>query len=249
MNVDKEYATALWNYRTNIVVYITLGVAGRRKYCTSMKIEFDLLRNARDSIDRAIELIAWDDQQGEARRLKQAVQAVAHGIELLMKERLRRVHPSLIWENVDRYPSLSARTVTAEGALSRLRSIAGLETAEADIELLHSLRNTRNAIEHFAWVTTKNEADAIVGHALEFAFHFSRNEFDYEYMDYSAFKDGLPDQLIQSNGHFAKAVETRRHRTASKVGREPLTVLRVSRACRGSNHTCLPPMWSLGAWR
>jgi hypothetical protein len=208
---------------------IRADVSGIRTHCIAMKIEFDLVRNASDSIDRAIELIAWGDQQGEARRLKQAVQAVAHGIELLLKERLRRVHPSLIWENVDRYPSLSARTVTTEGALSRLRTIAGLEVDDADIELLRSLRSTRNAIEHFAWVTTKNKADAIVGCALEFAFHFSRNELDYEYMDYSALKDGLLDQLIQSNGHFAKAVEARKHHSASKEGREPL----ICSKCRG----------------
>jgi hypothetical protein len=221
-----------------------LGVAGNQVHGISMKIEFDLLRNASDSIDRAVELIAWGDQQGEARRLKQAVQAVAHGIELLLKERLRRVHPSLIWENVDRYPSLSARTVTTEGALSRLQTIAGLEVDDADVELLRSLRNTRNAIEHFAWVTTKNEADAIVGRALEFAFYFSRSELDYEYMDYSALKDGLLGQLVESNGPFARAVEARKHHAATKVGNEPLTcsacrgraVDPVTRACRLCGH-------------
>ena len=134
-----------------------------------MKIEFDLLGNADDSLERALELIAWGDQQHEARRLKQAVQSVAHAIELLLKERLRRLHPSLIWENVDKYPSLNARTVGADLAAIRLQTIGGLSFAASDVELLKSLRATRNAIEHFAWVTTKPEADAIVGRALEFA--------------------------------------------------------------------------------
>ena len=71
-----------------------------------MKIEFDLLTNAADSISQAIELLAWRDEADEARRLKQAVLAVAHGVELLLKERLRQVHPVLIWENVDKFPSL-----------------------------------------------------------------------------------------------------------------------------------------------
>ena len=82
-----------------------------------MKIEFDLLSNAEDSIQQAIELVAWGNDQPEPRRLKQAVQSIAHGAELLLKERLKRVHPCLIWENVDKYPSLNARTVTAETAM------------------------------------------------------------------------------------------------------------------------------------
>ena len=72
-----------------------------------MKIEFDLLSNAEDSIQQAIELVAWGGNQSEPRRLKQAVQSIAHGVELLLKERLKRVHPCLIWENVDKYQVLT----------------------------------------------------------------------------------------------------------------------------------------------
>lgn len=120
-----------------------------------MKIEFDLLSNAQDSLDRALELVAWGDQQHDARRLKQAIQSIAHAIELLLKERLRRLHPSLIWEQVDRYPNLNARTVSSELAAQRLNSIGNIDISQADLELLRSLRATRNAIEHFAWATTK----------------------------------------------------------------------------------------------
>ncbi len=79
-----------------------------------MNVEFNLLSNAADSIDSAIELIAWGNEKVEASRLKQSIQSIAHGIELLLKERLRRVHPALLWENVDKYPSLNARTVNSE---------------------------------------------------------------------------------------------------------------------------------------
>lgn len=147
-----------------------------------MNIEFDLLTNAQDSLDRALELIAYGDREGEPRRLKQAVQSIAHAIELLMKERLRRLHPSLIWEQVDRYPNLNARTVSTELAASRLQNIGGVEFRSADLDLLRSLRATRNAIEHFSWVTTKPEADAIVGRALEFAFHFAQEELVHRHV-------------------------------------------------------------------
>lgn len=174
-----------------------------------MKIEFDLLANAEDSIERAIELVAWGDNQGEPRRLKQAIQAVAHGLELLLKERLRRVHPSLVWENVDKYPSLNARTVTVDGAMSRLAQIGGLSFTVRDAALIRSIRDTRNAIEHLAWSTTKEEADRIIGQALAFAVQFARDELAHEFLGYRAEREGTFSDLIAANQSFADAFSER----------------------------------------
>ncbi len=174
-----------------------------------MKIEFNLLENAIDSIERGIELVAWGDGQPEPRRLKQAIQSVAHGIELLLKERLKRVHPSLIWENVDKYPSLNARTVTAEQAMGRLANIGGLSFEPQDAELLRSLRATRNAIEHYAWTTTKQEAEAIVGRALAFAFHFAETELGKHFTGYAVRRDGTIPALLAANEELAEALARR----------------------------------------
>lgn len=174
-----------------------------------MKIEFDLLSNAQDSIERAIELIAWGDEQAEPRRLKQAVQTIAHGVELLLKERLKRIHPSLIWENVDKYPSLNARTVTAEAAMSRLTNIGGLKFEVADIELIRSLRATHNAIEHYAWSTTKQEAEVIVGRALEFTLYFAKSELGHNFFGYHTRKDDTFNELLASNQSLAEAMGRR----------------------------------------
>lgn len=209
-----------------------------------MKIEFDLLSNAEDSLGRALELIAWGDQQHDARRLKQAIQAIAHAIELLLKERLRRLHPSLIWEQVDRYPNLNARTVSSELAAQRLKSIGGISIDVRDLELLRSLRATRNAIEHFSWSTTKSEADAIVGKALEFAFHFARKELDVDYLDYSAHRDGTYASLASSSPDFVAARTQRNQESPSSSDTVPLTcsvcrgksVDPVTRGCRLCGH-------------
>ena len=193
-----------------------------------MKIESDLIGNADDSIERALELIAWGDQQHEGRRLKQAIQAVSHGIELLLKERLRHLHPSLIWENVDRYPDLTARTVGAELAAQRLQAIGGISFRTSDLELLRALRTTRNAVEHFAWTTTKQQADAIVGRALEFAFHFARAELSIEYFSYAAYKEGTYQQLLASNSEFRLAVRQRQH----DIETDPSSTILVCPLCR-----------------
>lgn len=179
-----------------------------------MKIEFNLLANATDSIAQAIALIAWRDEPDDARRLKQAVVAIAHGVELLLKERLRRVHPVLIWENVDKFPNLSARTVTVDTALNRLVRIGGLQFLRDDTELIASLRDTRNAIEHYAWTTTKAEADRIVGQALEFAVYFARTELSYDFFGFGTHKDGTFEDLQESNSQFAKALQDRHTKTA-----------------------------------
>jgi len=201
------------------------------------KIDFDLLGNARDSLDRALELVAWGDQMQDARRLKQAIQAIAHAIELLLKERLRRLHPSLIWEQVDRYPNLNARTVGTEQAVARLQNIGGLTFASGDLDLLRSIRATRNAIEHYSWNTTKQEADSIVGRALEFAFYFASVELGVQYLDYTAHKDGTYADLIKSSPDFQHAIAQRR---LAAPGREHLAPL-ICSACRARSvdpNTC-----------
>ncbi|PPC93079.1 MAG: hypothetical protein CTY33_09530 [Methylotenera sp.] len=174
-----------------------------------MTIKFDLLENATDSIKQAIELLALPDEKSDARRLKQAILATAHGVELLLKERLRRVHPVLVWENVDRFPSLSARTVTVDIAMSRLINIGGLRDLAHDVDLIKSLRDTRNAIEHYVWSTTKEEADLIVGQALGFALHFSKSELNHDFFGYQARKDDIFSLLLEGNPDLSKAFNSR----------------------------------------
>lgn len=209
-----------------------------------MKIEFDLLANATDSITQAIELLAWKDEPNEARRLKQAVLAVAHGVELLLKERLRRVHPALIWENVDKFPALSARTVTVDSALNRLSRIGGLQFLEEDSALITSLRDTRNAIEHYAWKTTKAEADRIVGQALGFALYFAKDELRHDFFGYGTHRDDTFQVLLESNSHFAEAFRARYERSANVRGElnylcdycHALAVNPATGACRLCGH-------------
>lgn len=139
-------------------------------------VEFDLLNNAKDSLRQAIELIATGEIGSEHARLKHAITASAHCIELLLKERLRRINPAFVWENVDKYPSLGARTVTVYTAISGLKSIGNVTLSESEERDLKSLRTTRNAIEHYEWRASENEAKIILGCALSFAIDFAHRE-------------------------------------------------------------------------
>lgn len=113
------------------------------------------------------------DIRSDHARLKHSITNTAHSIELLLKERLRQENPAFVWENVDKYPNLEARTVTVDTAISRLKNIGGVTFSEKDEKNLRSLRMTRNAIEHYEWRTTEKEAKIIVGNALSFAFSFA----------------------------------------------------------------------------
>lgn len=167
-------------------------------------IKFNLLDNAADSIAFAIELLAWPDIQSDERRMKQAILSVAQGVELLLKERLRRVHPALIFEDVDKYPSLDARTVGADRAIARLQSVAGVVVAEADRSLVRDLRRTRNAIEHGEWHTTLKQARSIIGTALSFAIAFAKQELDRD-LSYQFRLDDTWDRLVTEAHEFAAA--------------------------------------------
>jgi hypothetical protein len=170
------------------------------------QIQFDLLANARDSLRQAVELLALKDIGSDHSRLKHAVTNAAHSIELLLKERLRQINPAFVWENVDKYPSLEARTVTVDTAVSRLKNIGGITFSEKDEQNLRSLRTTRNAIEHYEWQTTEKEAKVIVGNSLSFAISFATDHLgtdlaaDFKQDDtWRLFIDGL-NEFVRAHG-------------------------------------------------
>jgi hypothetical protein len=175
-------------------------------------IKFDLLTNAIDSLRRAVELMAWRDVSDGYSRLKHAISHAAHAIELLLKERLRRTNAAFVWENVDKYPSLEARTVSADTAVARLMKIADVHVSEDDAAQIRSLRRTRNAIEHYEWEATEREARILVGNALSFALSFAQEHLSVD-LSKEFRSDDTWSALIDDLREFAEAhgrrIETR----------------------------------------
>lgn len=191
-------------------------------------IEFDLLTNAKDSIRQAVELLAFKDIGSDHARLKHAIAASAHCIELLLKERLRRINAAFVWENVDKYPSLEARTVTVDTAISRLKSIGNVILSPNDERSLRSLRNTRNAIEHYEWRVSEKEAKVIVGNALSFAFAFAQDELAVDLA--SAFKnDDTWKMLLEELYDFARSHGARLEARLRTKGGVPAVLRRMRR--------------------
>ncbi len=146
----------------------------------SRKVKFTLLDNAATSLMQAVQLLAWKDIGTDHTRLKHAISHAAHSVELLLKERLRRINPAFVWKNVDKFPSLDAETVNTNTAISRLTTVGGVIFSDKDVVMIESLRRARNAIEHYEWETTEKDARLIVANALSFTFSFAKSELDID---------------------------------------------------------------------
>ncbi len=135
---------------------------------------FDLINNARDSLNHAVEHLTGPNEI-EAGDLKRAIRDVAHVIELLLKERLRRVHPAFIWEKIDKYPSTEAYIINTNSAVRRLVRLANLSFTEDSRKTISACKKIRDSIEHYEFRLDFAEARGIIGRMLSFIFDFSKN--------------------------------------------------------------------------
>lgn len=138
-------------------------------------LEFSLLQNGLDYI-----LSALENLKGESpteRQLKYVVIHLSTGVELVLKERLRLEHWSLIFAdsdkaNKERFESGDFVSVGFPQLVNRLSSICGVELDDKDKRVLESLRKMRNRLEHFGIYASsdavKAEASAAISIILDF---------------------------------------------------------------------------------
>ena len=172
-------------------------------------MKFNLLNNALDSLNQVVVLLAVRTIEADDSRFKQAILGLTHCIELLLKERLRMQCPTLIWEKKTDYPLLDDRTVNTSTAIKRLKADVGVEFSEQDEEMIKSLRQTRNVIEHYEWEISKQEAKIIVGSALSFILSFGYKELQMDLSD-SYKEDDTWKMLLDEVFEFANRSEERR---------------------------------------
>lgn len=134
--------------------------------------KFNLIENAIDSLKHAIEHMGpiRDNELGDWKRI---IVDFSHVVELLFKEKLRRIHPAFVFKNIDKYPSSEAHTVGAELAFNRLQKIGNLKFSKVDMNAIKTAREKRNEIEHFGFSITDQEAKVLVGQVLSFILQFA----------------------------------------------------------------------------
>jgi hypothetical protein len=117
-----------------------------------VNFKWDLLENALDFIAEALDRMSA--KENTKADLKYALLHMSSGVELLFKEALRRKHWSLIFRDPDT-ASIGAlesgdfKSVDFEASLKRLRNAAQLGISDPKQEVLRSVREKRNRLEHF----------------------------------------------------------------------------------------------------
>lgn len=128
-------------------------VAAEAKPDTSVASELDysLLANGLDFIESAVGHLSGTPT---ARELKYATLHLSAGIELVLKERLRREHWTLVFSKpeaakLSAYASGDFSSVRLDDTFERLENVCGIALTQDERKRLTSLRGKRNRLEHF----------------------------------------------------------------------------------------------------
>jgi len=142
-------------------------------------IKYSLLDNAKDSLYHAVEHLTRGGKRNSG-DLKIAIRDIAHALELILKERLRRAHPAFVWDDVDKYPQLPARTVSTGKAMYRIINIIGVPLHISAQKTILRCRQVRNDIEHYEFAIHTKEAEAIIGRMLSTIFTFAKMHLEVD---------------------------------------------------------------------
>ncbi len=143
-------------------------------------MKFNLIENAKDSLEHSIEHLVKGDGS-RVGNLKRVILDLSHTVELILKERLVRVHPAFAYSNIDKYPSKDAYTVSTEDALKRLIKIGRVSFTDEDKTTINDCKKKRNSIEHFEFEIEEKEAEIIIGRVLSFILTFSQDELELDW--------------------------------------------------------------------
>lgn len=129
------------------------------------QLEMELVENAYDFVNESLR--AARQAERRARAWKFAIVHIVQAIELLLKERLRREHPILIYENVDR----KKNTVSLAQAVERITGL-GVELTAKELQAVEKARRWRGLMIHYEFQVPVAEAKAVYSRLFEFATAF-----------------------------------------------------------------------------
>ncbi len=139
------------------------------------KLKLNLLENGIDFIRSGIERYFLRDEPSP-RDHKYAVLHIFAGVLLLLKERLRLAHPSLVFSRVEEMQNANARTVDFDSVLNRLQVCADVKIPKIHQRTLREAQNIRNQLEHYEVALDLEQTQEIVGRLCEFVYVFMRDE-------------------------------------------------------------------------
>ena len=144
--------------------------------------KFNLIENSKDSLRHAITHVKPEDAF-EPSDLKIITRELIHVVELLLKEKLRRVHEAFVWDDIDKRASNKPKTVGLEKAVKRLIEIGKVALTKEELTTINLARELRNDIEHYEFEINVEETKILLGRLLSFIFDFSKTHLELNYED------------------------------------------------------------------
>lgn len=145
-------------------------------------VEFELFENGLNFVVSAIEYLEEPIKPSD---LKYAILHLSSGIELILKERLRREHWTLLFNKVEKaslqdYKNGKFTSANFDDCIDRLINICEVDINQQIRKNLNSLRDKRNRFEHFGIVDSSEALKATVADALNFLIDFVNDELEDE---------------------------------------------------------------------
>ena len=133
----------------------------------------EIFENAIDSLKLGLQYYISDNFESAK---KHAILTIYHSIELLLKERLFRVDPILIYQNIDKPINEDTNTVGLKSILIRYQNLKIL-LSKNEHAILYDLQKRRNRIEHHKYQRGARD-DFVVEKSLRFIYYFLPNHLE-----------------------------------------------------------------------
>lgn len=147
-----------------------------------------LLFHGLDFVNSAVERLRDHDIGGDTRELKYSLVHLATGVELILKERLRRAHWSLLFDNPDqanrdKLERGDFSSVRFLSLITRLAEIGQVEFGQEATDSLKWLRKNRNRLEHFGIVPPEAALKVETAKVCSFLLNFIATEIGEDSLD------------------------------------------------------------------
>ncbi|GAI94411.1 unnamed protein product [marine sediment metagenome] len=143
--------------------------------------KYRLFENGIDSIAHGIEhfLIGEKDNKN----FKFAILHIFHGIEMILKEKLFKINPILIYSNIDQKINESSHTIGFSNLVIRLENV-GIKFSKEEIETINGIQRIRNQIEHKDMLFGIDDVKFKIGKSIKFLINFMRDELNIDLQNY-----------------------------------------------------------------
>ncbi len=139
-------------------------------------LRFNLLENALDSLSLGVRFALKDEPTSSD--LKLSILLLTQAVELVLKEKLKREHWSLVYKNIEKAGNPKAITVTIDEAIKRLEQVGNVKLEPSDKKVILNLSDIRNGIQHYEIEITFEEVVGKAHSAIAMISRFLKDELN-----------------------------------------------------------------------